>query len=106
MLQRLGYEVTAFTESPAALKAFRKDLKGFDLVITDSSMSRLSGLEFAQELLQLRPGLPIILTTGFGETEKMSLAQQTGIKECLEKPILSKDLAQVIQRLLDEHPTA
>ena len=76
LLQRLGYQVSAFTDSLAALKAFRKNPGKFDLVITDSSMPKLSGLELAQELLRLRPNLPIILATGFSETEKISRARR------------------------------
>ncbi len=101
LLLRLGYKVSAFTESPAALKAFRKNPGSFDLVITDSSMSKLSGLELAQELLRLRPNLPIILATGFSETEKISKAEEIGIKECLEKPIFAGDLDKTIRRLLN-----
>ncbi|MFZ5448354.1 MAG: tetratricopeptide repeat protein [Thermodesulfobacteriota bacterium] len=103
LLQRLGYQVTAFTDSPSALKAFRKNPDDFDLVVTDSSMSKLSGLELAEELLRLRPNLPIILATGFSEAEKISRAQQIGVKECLEKPILAGDLDKVLRRLLDGH---
>jgi PAS domain S-box-containing protein len=106
LLQRLGYEVTAFTDSPAALKAFRKNPDKFDLVVTDSSMSKLSGLDLAQELLRLRPKLPIILATGFSEIEKISRAQEIGVRECLEKPILAGDLDKTIGRLLGEHDMA
>jgi len=101
LLQRLGYKVSAFTDSPSALKAFRKNPDSFDLVITDSSMSKISGLELAQELLRLRPDLPIILATGFSETEKISKAEEIGIRECLEKPILAGDLDKTIRRLLE-----
>ena len=106
LLLRLGYQVSAFTESPAALKAFRKNPGSFDLVITDSSMSKLSGLELAREILRLRPNLPIILATGFSETEKISKAEEIGIKECLEKPILAGDLDKTIRRLLEGSHTA
>jgi PAS domain S-box-containing protein len=101
LLQRLGYRVSAFTESPPALKAFRKNPGGFDLVITDSSMAKLSGLELARELQRLRPDLPIILATGFGDAEKIAKAQQMGL-ECLEKPILAGELEKTIRRLLED----
>jgi PAS domain S-box-containing protein len=106
LLQRLGYQVTAFTESPAALKAFRKNPDEFDLVITDCSMSKLSGLELSQELLRLRPSLPIILATGFGERDKIARAEEIGIRECLEKPILARDLDKIIRQMLDGPPNA
>jgi DNA-binding NtrC family response regulator len=101
-LQRLGYQVSAFTDSLEALKAFRKNPDKFDLVIADSSMPKLPGLELSQELLRERPNLPIILATGFSETEKISRAQKIGIRECLEKPILTGDLDKTIGRVLGE----
>jgi DNA-binding NtrC family response regulator len=84
-----------------ALEAFRQDPGGYDLVISDCSMSDLPGLELAQELLRLRPELPIILATGFGETNLLEQAQQIGIRECLEKPILARDLDKAIRRVLE-----
>ena len=101
LLQRLGYQVAAFTNSAMALEAFRQDPGGYDLVISDCSMSDLPGLELAQELLRLRPELPIILATGFGETNLLEQAQQIGIRECLEKPILARDLDKAIRRVLE-----
>ncbi len=104
LLERMGYRVSAYTESPAALKAFRKNPGKFDLVITDSSMAKFSGLELAGELQRLRPDLPIILATGFGDAEKIAKAKEMGL-ECLEKPILTTDLDKTIRRLLEARLT-
>jgi DNA-binding NtrC family response regulator len=102
LLMRLGYRVTSFTDSQTALEAFQKNPEAFDLVITDCNMSHLSGLDLAQELLRLRPDLPIILAIGLGEKDQIPRAQNLGIKECLEKPILCGDLGKTIRRLLQE----
>ena len=91
VLNRLGYRVSAFTDSLAALEAFRQDPKGFDLVISDCSMSQLPGLDLARELLRVRPDLPIILSTGLEDNHLREQAAKIGIRECLEKPILSRD---------------
>jgi CheY-like chemotaxis protein len=100
LLKRIGYRVSAFTDSLEALKAFQKKPEEFDLVITDSSMSQLPGLDFAKLILQLRPKIPVILVTGFGDKDKVSLAKQLGIIECIEKPILTSDLDKIIRRVL------
>ena len=101
VLNRLGYRVSAFTDSLAALEAFRLDPKGFDLVISDCSMSQLPGLDLARELLRLRPDLPIILSTGLDDAHLQEEAAKIGIRECLNKPILSSDLDKTIQRILE-----
>lgn len=100
LLKRLGYRVSAFTDSLEALKAFQKRPHDFDLVITDSSMSQLPGLDLAKVILRLRPKIPVILATGFGDRDKLALARELGIRECLEKPILTSDLDKTIRRVL------
>jgi PAS domain S-box-containing protein len=100
LLKRMGYRVSAFTDSLEALKAFQRKPDAFDLVITDSSMSQLPGLDLAKVVLKLRPTIPVILATGFGDKDKISLAKQLGIRECIEKPILSSDLDKTIRRVL------
>ncbi len=102
LLKRMGYRVSAFTDSLEALKAFQKKPDDFDIVITDSSMSQLPGLDLAKVILQLRPKMPVILATGFGDKDKVTLAKQLGIRECIEKPILSSDLDKTIRRILQE----
>ena len=99
LLKRMGYRVSAFTDSLEALKTFQKNPDSFDLVITDSSMSQLPGLDLARVILRQRPKLPVILATGFGDKEKIKLARQIGVRECIEKPILSGDLDKIIQRV-------
>jgi PAS domain S-box-containing protein len=100
LLKRMGYQVSAFTDSLEALQAFQKNPDDFDLVITDSSMSQLPGLDLAKVILRLRPQIPVILATGFGDKDKVSRARQLGIRECIEKPILSGDLDKIIKRVL------
>jgi CheY-like chemotaxis protein len=102
LLKRMGYRVSAFTDSLEALKAFQKNPDSFDLVITDSSMSQLPGLDLAKAILRQRPKLPVILATGFGDKDKINLAKQIGIRECIEKPILSGDLDKTIQRVFQQ----
>jgi DNA-binding response OmpR family regulator len=105
LFRRLGYRVTAFTDSSSALEAFRRNPQEFDLVIADYSLPLISGLELARELQRLRPDLPIILATSFGESEKINGARQMGI-ECLEKPVLGGDLDKIVRRLLKKHRQA
>jgi DNA-binding NtrC family response regulator len=101
LLKRMGYKVSAFTDSVEALKIFQKNPDAFDLVITDSSMSQLPGLDMAKSILRLRPQMPVILATSFGDKEKIAQAKQVGIRECIEKPILSGDLDKIIKRVLE-----
>jgi CheY-like chemotaxis protein len=101
-LTDLGYRVTAYTDSRAALEAFRETPEGFDLVITDQTMPQLTGEALAQELLRLRPRLPIILCTGQFPGAAGARPGPLGVRATLLKPVSRLDLSLAIQRVLAE----
>jgi len=66
MLEELGHTVLPAGSAKEALELIRHVAK-VDLVITDQVMPLTTGAELARELQHLRPDIPIILATGFGE---------------------------------------
>jgi len=100
-LERLGYTVSAVTESTDALKLFSCDPSRFDLVITDHTMPNMTGMQLAEDFLKIRPGIPIILCTGHSDSVSPERAKETGIREFLYKPISRQHLSEVIRRVLD-----
>jgi PAS domain S-box-containing protein len=103
-LTDLGYRVTAYTDSRAALEAFRETPEAFDLVITDQTMPQLTGEALARELLRLRPRLPIILCTGQFSLPGEAKPRPLGVRATLLKPVSRLDLSLAIQRLLAKRP--
>ncbi len=103
-LERLGYCVDCRTSSTEALEAFRHQApeRAFDLVITDMTMPHITGLELARELLRLQPKLPIILCTGFSEKANAEKAKSFGIQGYIMKPVLLRELAELVRRVLDQ----
>ena len=101
MLERLGYKVTAMTNSIEALEAFRHNPDGFDIVITDQTMPNMTGKELAREIMSIRPNMPIILCTGFSEQIDDSVAKEMGIGGFVMKPILMREMAKTIRHVLD-----
>jgi two-component system, cell cycle sensor histidine kinase and response regulator CckA len=102
MLERLGYHAVPRTSSVEALEAFRANPDRFDLVITDQTMPNMTGMELAKELQAIRPGIPVILCTGFSEKISDDKALGLGILEFLFKPIALRDLADAVRRALDK----
>ncbi len=100
MLDRLGYQVTAFTSSLEALEAFRAEHDRFDLIVTDQTMPHLTGLDLAGECLRIRSGIPVILCTGYSKQVSPETARASGIRELLMKPLVPAQLAQAIRRAL------
>ena len=66
VLEELGYEVRHAKDAVEAL-SLREENVGFDVVFTDVVMPGMSGLEFARELRERWPSLPVILTSGYSQ---------------------------------------
>ncbi len=102
MLERLGYRVTAKTSSIEAFELFRQSPDTFDLVITDMTMPDMTGDVLARKLIALRPDIPIIVCTGYSERINSDIVREIGIKELAMKPVVMKDIARMIERILSE----
>ena len=101
LLQHLGYEVITETSSLEALALFTRHPDRFDLVITDMTMPQMTGKRLAQEMLHMRPDIPIILCTGFSEHINEAEARALGLA-FLMKPFALRDLAQMVRTLLND----
>jgi PAS domain S-box-containing protein len=105
MLERLGYRVTTRSNGPEALELFRDQPDRFDLVITDQTMPRMTGLELAREMIAVRRDLPIVLCTGFSEGLTAERTRDLGIRDFIMKPVVLHDLARTIRRALNNTDT-
>ena len=103
MLENLGYQVTARTDSIEALDEFAKQPQNFDLVITDMTMPHMTGDELAQKLIDIKPNIPVILCTGFNEDITEEKALSMGIQKFVMKPVIKNDLATSIRTVLDQN---
>jgi PAS domain S-box-containing protein len=102
MLRDLGYEVTAESSSLRAFDLFTADADGFDLVISDFAMPKMTGGEFITRVREVRPDIPAILISGFHD-EAVPIDPAGGIDaiERVSKPFTRSDLAFAIRRALD-----
>ena len=101
MLEALGYKVSAYMNPLEALTAFRASPKEFDLVITDMTMPEMTGDILAEKILDIQPGLPVIICTGYSNLMSPDRARSIGIRELVEKPYTSEEIALAVRRLLD-----
>lgn len=101
VLERLGYRVTVRKSSIEALNTFQNQPDQFDLVITDQTMPGMTGSDLARRMLQIRPGMPIILCTGYSSTMSEEKARSLGIKGFAFKPLAKNDLAALIRKVFD-----
>ena len=101
ILTQFGYRVTRMTDSSEALDWFVANHDSVDLVMTDMSMPKITGLSLAQKMLKLRPDIPVILCTGFSNGTNEEQAKVLGLSAFLHKPIDRKILAQTVRNVLD-----
>jgi PAS domain S-box-containing protein len=105
-LERLGYTVTSATLGQEALDLFMRDPGAYDLVITDQTMPLMTGLELAKKIIQIRPGLPIVLSTGFSEIVDADTARKAGISRFQMKPFSLGEMAETVRAALKKGPAA
>jgi len=101
MMERMGYHVTGMTRPTEAIDAVRADPKRFDLVLSDLGMPGMSGMDLAEELLQIRPDLPIIITSGYVRAEDARRAEQIGVRDVVMKPNTVAEIGQLIRDRID-----
>jgi signal transduction histidine kinase/ActR/RegA family two-component response regulator len=101
LLEKLGYRVTARTSSTEALETFASQPDQFDLVITDMTMPQMTGDRLARQIWTIRPGIPVILCTGYSEMISEDKAASMGIRKFILKPAEKDELAAAIRNALD-----
>jgi CheY-like chemotaxis protein len=102
LLSALGYRVTAMHESQHALEMFERSPDAFDLVITDRTMPKMTGLELAGRMRAVRPEIPIILCSGYRFDPAEEIIKNSGICAALLKPLDFKNVAETIRSVLDQ----
>jgi CheY-like chemotaxis protein len=104
ILERLGYVVTTKTNAAEAVAAVRDHPGTFHLVVTDLTMPGMDGLRLGAQLLQMEPGLGVILTTGFCGVITDDTARELGFRGLLVKPTTARMLGETVHRALHPAP--
>ena len=100
MLERLGYTVTAVTDSEAALALFSAAPADYDLVVTDLTMPKMTGVSFARNVKEVAPELPVIICTGYSDGVSAGAVSDAGIDCLLMKPLEIRELSASIRTAL------
>ena len=100
LLQRAGHQVQTFQDPRAALAVLRARPLAADLVVTDFNMPGFSGLDVARELAALRPGLPVIVSSGYVPEGMAERAQAAGVRALLHKERTVEELEALVRQVL------
>jgi two-component system, cell cycle sensor histidine kinase and response regulator CckA len=102
MLRRQGYTVHAFPDGPTALAAVEAMPDNLDLVITDVIMPKMNGQVLTQRLLQLRPSIRVLFTSGYTANVIVHHGVLNEGVEFLSKPYSLERLTQRVREVLDK----
>jgi CheY-like chemotaxis protein len=98
MIKKLGYTCISFTDSKKALKSFEENPCKYDLLLTDMTMPGIKGDELADQILKIKPDIPVIIFSGY--SEKIRADENTGTYKYLEKPVRKETLGLAIKSCL------
>jgi len=99
MLGSLGYKVVSFTRAGDALQYIQSRPQAVDLLITDQTMPKLTGLELIAQVRECRADLPVVLCSGYGDSDLVTRAHQARV--CFApKPISLRELSATMRTVL------
>jgi CheY-like chemotaxis protein len=99
LMAAAGCTTAVFTDPIEALDAFRAAPEQFDALVTDLSMPGLDGLELIEAVLEVRPDLSVVLSSGFMTDEQVRTAGDLGVGRIIPKPCSIAELAVAVTEL-------
>jgi PAS domain S-box-containing protein len=100
LLGRAGYRVTTCLHATEGVDLVRRSPEGFDLVVTDYNMPGLSGFDVVRELALARPGLPVVVSSGYVTEAMRAEAQAIGVRALLRKENTIEELAALVRAVI------
>ena len=102
MLEYLGYVVYPATRAEQAIAMLKRESFDVDLIITDYSMSGVSGVDLASEVAAMGRDIPIMLCSGFSESVILDEEARGVIKKFMSKPLDMSKMAIAIREVMSE----
>ncbi len=101
LLTRLGFSVLTAANGREAVQLVHEQGDRINLVLLDLTMPQLDGLETFRELQRIRPGLPVILSSGYSESEAAERFAGFPLAAFIAKPYGEEELTSVVRRVLE-----
>jgi PAS domain S-box-containing protein len=105
MLQRAGFEVVVAADGREALEKFAAEKDSISLVILDLTMPHFDGEACFREMRQLKPGVRVILSSGYNEQDIVNRFAGKGLAGFVQKPYTTEELLSKIREALASGPT-
>lgn len=100
-LEHLGYKVEVASSGHEALRMFQNATSGFDLVLLDMLMPRLSGEDVFFKLKDINPMVRVLITSGFSSERAVKNILDNGGLDFIQKPFTIEELALKVRHCLE-----
>jgi DNA-binding NtrC family response regulator len=95
LLERQGYHLDRASDAPSARALLHASQ--YDVVISDVRMPGNAGLAFLREVIEITPGTPLIVVTGYPSAHREIEAAHLAFAACLVKPIAFAELLMHVE---------
>ncbi len=100
-LEENGYTVVTAGDGLQALETLKAAPDGIDCVLLDLCMPRMDGVEALLEMRRIKPGIRVLLASGYAEEEvRMRLAGQQ-VDALLQKPYQFSELVEALRKIME-----
>ena len=106
MLQMLGFTADGAADGHEALRLFESAVPAYAVVLLDLTMPGLDGEETFRRLRHLRPGVRVVLMSGFNRAETVGRFTGSGLAGFVQKPFEVGSLAAEVRRVIESPPAA
>ena len=100
VLSEKGHTVTKSTNGTDGLRAIRQ--QAYDIVLLDMKLPDMDGMQILKTVLEEKPGLCIIVMTGYSSISNAVEAIKQGASDYLAKPFTAEQLLGVVQQILEK----
>jgi signal transduction histidine kinase/ActR/RegA family two-component response regulator len=101
MLEQLGYKVLVAGSGKEGVSIFQHTEEKVDLVILDLVMPGMDGPSTFEQLRNIDPAIPVILSSGYAINEMAEEVIQKGCNAFIQKPFSLNELSQLVRSVLD-----
>ena len=99
-LGRRGYKVTGCVDVSSAVATLSAEPDAYDVIVADLGMPADGGIDTAQQLMKIKPGIPVVLSASYIKPEVERRAFACGIRAVIEKSASVRELCAALDRAL------
>ncbi|MCP4134351.1 MAG: PAS domain S-box protein [bacterium] len=101
ILEECGFDVIQVEDGITGIELFKQYQNAIKLVILDMVMPKMSGEETYLEMKKIKPGVKVLMTSGFKQDERVEKVLKLGLRGFVQKPYTIEKLAKAVFDILD-----